>query len=203
MDQVREEKSSSFKTIVIRASNGDHGAFQHLVGQFQNDIFRLVFFRIHSEMDAQDITQDVFMAAVKKIHQLQSPDQFKNWLYRIAVNKVNDYLRRKKFAALFSPFLSSAAEAPANPMAHENEYPGPEAGLLKNAFWKNVRALTASLSLMEKEVFLLRFFDQQEISEIAAILGKGESTVKTHLYRAIKKLKNNPEKAILLEKGCL
>lgn len=197
-----EGQSQSFESIVIRASKGDHDAFQHLVGQFQDAIFRMVFFRIHSEMDAQDITQEVFMAAVKNINRLKSPDQFKNWLYRIAVNRVTDYMRKKKFAAIFSPFSVSETRTSSDDVPHSNENQWPETPLFKKEFWKNVRTLTASLSSMEKEVFVLRFFDQQELSEIAAILDKGESTVKTHLYRAIKKIKNNPEKAILLEKGC-
>ena len=46
------------------------------------------------------------------------------------------------------------------------------------------------LSRMEREVFLLRFFDQLSLKEITDALGKNESTIKTHLYRALKKIKS-------------
>ncbi len=57
------------------------------------------------------------------------------------------------------------------------------------------------LSAMEQEVFMLRFFDHLGIREIARALEKGESTVKTHLYRALSKLRKNSAAATLMEGG--
>ena len=51
---------------------------------------------------------------------------------------------------------------------------------------------------MEREVFLLRFFDHLSIKEIAGVLKKNESTVKTHLYRALAKFKKEPAMRKLL-----
>jgi RNA polymerase sigma-70 factor (ECF subfamily) len=50
------------------------------------------------------------------------------------------------------------------------------------------------LAKMEREVFLLRFFDELSINEISRTLGRGESTVKTHLYRALRKVRDRAEK---------
>jgi RNA polymerase sigma-70 factor (ECF subfamily) len=50
--------------------------------------------------------------------------------------------------------------------------------------------MLTALSRMEKEVFLLRFFDQLTITEMSAALKKNESTIKTHLYRALRKVKS-------------
>ena len=51
--------------------------------------------------------------------------------------------------------------------------------------------MLGQLSKMEQEVFLLRFLDELGIKEIAEVLHKSESTVKTHLYRALGKFKND------------
>ena len=53
--------------------------------------------------------------------------------------------------------------------------------------------MLAKLSVMEREVFTLRYMDHRNISEIASILEKNESTIKTHLYRALNKVKAHSE----------
>jgi RNA polymerase sigma-70 factor (ECF subfamily) len=71
--------------------------------------------------------------------------------------------------------------------------------LLQWEFWRLVRAFADRLSRWEREVFYLRFFDQLGIREIALVLGRSESAVKTHLYRAIKKFKGDSELVDFLE----
>jgi RNA polymerase sigma-70 factor (ECF subfamily) len=61
--------------------------------------------------------------------------------------------------------------------------------VLKAEFWHQINLILRKLSRMEKEVFVLRFFDHLSISEIAGALKKSESTIKTHLYRALAKFK--------------
>jgi RNA polymerase sigma-70 factor (ECF subfamily) len=56
-------------------------------------------------------------------------------------------------------------------------------------FWLQVKKLLHELSVSEREVFTMRFMDQLKIGEIANILNKNESTIKTHLYRALRKIK--------------
>ena len=63
----------------------------------------------------------------------------------------------------------------------------------KKTFWKQVRSMLAKLSTMEREVFTLRFMDHRNINEIASILMRNESTVKTHLYRALDKVRAHSE----------
>ena len=67
--------------------------------------------------------------------------------------------------------------------------PVAEDSLAQKDFWRQIGRLLAGLSAMEKEVFLLRFFDQLTLKEMSATLHKSESTIKTHLYRALRKLK--------------
>ena len=74
---------------------------------------------------------------------------------------------------------------------------------MRQEFWEQVRSFTGKLGRWEREVFLLRFLDQLGIREIAQVLHKSESAVKTHLYRALGKFKGNPEIVRLLEAKCL
>ncbi len=63
--------------------------------------------------------------------------------------------------------------------------------IAKKKFWEQVRSLLDKLSTMEREVFTLRFMDHRNINEIADIMDKSESTVKTHLYRALNKVRKD------------
>ena len=138
-------------------------------------------------MDAEDLCQDVFMKAFKSVGGLKSPGVFRSWLYRIAVNRVKDYYRKKQFRSLFK-FSSTDEEAFQEPPEMAVAPEGDKA-VQREDFWRQVRQLTQVLSQSEREVFMLRFFDELSIKEIGATLKKNESTVKTHLYRALNKVK--------------
>jgi len=173
--------------LVEKARKGDRTAFHRLVDQFQPEIYRMIFYRTHSRMDAEDLTQDVMLKAFRNITRLKSPEVFRSWLYRIAVNRVKDYYRRKKFRSLFG-FVSMDQEG-----FHETDElamaPEAEGGISKKDFWQQIGRMLSRLSAVEKEVFLLRFFDQLTIKEMSAALHKSESTIKTHLYRALRKFR--------------
>jgi RNA polymerase sigma-70 factor (ECF subfamily) len=138
-------------------------------------------------MDAEDLTQDVFVRAYRSISRLRKPQRFRSWLYTIAVNRVNDYLRKKRVRSIFK----SADEGPEVQPEADDRRENPEAleQVLKEDFWRQVGRIAKRLSKMEREVFMLRFMDDLNIAEIAKILKKSESTVKTHLYRALAKFK--------------
>jgi RNA polymerase sigma-70 factor (ECF subfamily) len=138
-------------------------------------------------MDAEDLTQDVFIRAFRSISRLREPDRFRSWLFRIAVNRVNDYLRKKRVRSIFK---SSDENPEIEPQATQSqEQPEALEQVLKEDFWRQVGRIAKKLSKMEREVFMLRFLDNLNIKEIAQILKKSESTVKTHLYRALTKFK--------------
>ncbi|MBW2436969.1 MAG: RNA polymerase sigma factor [Desulfobacterales bacterium] len=173
--------------LVEIARDGNRAAFDQLIDRYQGDIYRMIFYRIRRQMDAEDLTQDVFIRAYRSIAQLREPGRFRSWLYTIAVNRVNDYLRKKKVRSIFK---SSDEGHEVQPESEEHR-DKPEAleQVLKEDFWRQVGRIAKKLSKMEREVFLLRFMDDLNIVEIAQILKKSESTVKTHLYRALAKFK--------------
>lgn len=186
---TEDDKNMSLKIAVLaeKAREGNRGSFQELMSMFQEDIYRLAYYRTFSQMDAEDITQEVFVQAYRKMKSLQDPQRFRAWLYSIAVNRCNDFLRKRKYLSLLQ--IRSARE-------HEFEEPDEMNNnytdkIAKKRFWEQVRSLLGKLSAMEREVFTLRFMDHRNINEIAAILGKNESTIKTHLYRALNKVRED------------
>lgn len=148
----------------------------------------MIYYRTRSQMDAEDITQDVMLQAYKHIKRLKSAEVFRSWLYRIAVNRVRDYYRKKQFRSLFG--VVSVDEESFHEPAELTVAPEVESGISRKEFWIQIEKMLTCLSRMEKEVFLLRFLDQLSIKEMGAALKKNESTIKTHLYRALRKVKD-------------
>ncbi len=173
--------------LVEKARDGNRLAFDQLIDRYQGDIYRMIFYRLRKQMDAEDLTQDVFIRAYRSIARLREPERFRSWLYTIAVNRVNDYLRKKRVRSIFK----SSDEGPEILPEADQLREKPEAleQVLKEDFWRQVTRIAEKLSKMEREVFMLRFMDDLNIAEIAQVLKKSESTVKTHLYRALAKFK--------------
>jgi RNA polymerase sigma-70 factor (ECF subfamily) len=184
---------------VKEARAGSRTAFERLVDLFQQDIFRMVFYRTRSTMDAEDLTQDIFMQAFKNLSGLRAVDRFRSWLFSIALNRVRDFNRKKRFRALFGAFDDS--DKVAQSYAEINDHPEALDNLMMRDFWKQIGLLLDKLSRMEREVFLLRFTDHLTIKEISQVLAKSESTVKTHLYRALRKFKREYSLLQLLREG--
>ncbi|MEJ2454880.1 MAG: RNA polymerase sigma factor [Candidatus Thiodiazotropha sp.] len=177
---------------LIRAARyGDREAFHRLVDRHREALFRLVVVRIRSRMDAEDIVQEVFFKAWTGLRGLKTETAFRSWLYQIALNKVRDHYRRLKVRAIFG----SLEEIPEHDLPEAAQTPaGGDARVSRKRFWNDFYRMLDGLAKMEREVFLLRFFDELSINEISRTLGRGESTVKTHLYRALRKVRDRAER---------
>ncbi len=180
-------QSGELVNWVNNAKSGNRQAFEQLVTLFHEQVFRMVFYRTRSRMDAEDLTQEIFMKAFSGLNRLKEADKFKSWLFRIAANRVNDFHRRKKFQQMVDIFrdedleMAEKPEADARPDALED--------IMKRQFWDEVNSLLNRLSRMERKVFMFRFLDHLSIREISEVMKRNESTVKTFLYRALQKFR--------------
>jgi len=180
---LKKDRVQSIFNLVESARSGDRVCMEKLVGLFHKEIFQMVYFRTGSHMDAEDLTQEIFIKMSRGLFQLKDPGLFKVWLYRIAINRVRDFHRKKRllsFLALTRTLEdtepSGGSDSPLN-------------RVMEQEFRSQLDHLIRKMSLSEREILTLRFVDELGIREIAEILKKSESTVKTHLYRALKKFK--------------
>ncbi len=189
---------SDVALIVEKAREGHRGSFEKLVEISQEEIFRMIYYRTRSHVDAEDLTQEVYLRAFKNIYRLKNGDRFRSWLFGIAVNCVHDFHRKKRFLSLFQAFSGEDSQE-----EHNNEK-GPDTPpdhLMNKEFWQHVKNMSTRFSSMEREVFFLRFMDHLSIKEISQALNKNESTVKTYLYRSLRKFKDNDELVEMLQGG--
>jgi RNA polymerase sigma-70 factor (ECF subfamily) len=182
--------SAQLVSLVNQAREGNRSALAQLADRFHEDIFRMVFYRIRSRVDAEDITQDVFLKAFQKISSVKDAAKFRGWLFSIALNRIRDVQRKKRFRSLFKMEDENIESHPTEKT--DSDQPEALELVMRKDFWRQIGLILKKLPNMEREVFLLRFFDHLGINEIAGVLKKNESTVKTHLYRALAKFKKEP-----------
>lgn len=176
-------------TWIKQAKTGSRKAFERLTDRYYGDIFRMIYYRTHNRMDAEDLAQEVFLKAYKGLDSLSDENRFRGWLFRIAVNRLRDFHRRKKFLYLFKSFPNDDVDETLDVQSPNDS--DPLEALIQKRFRHESETFLSRLSRMEKDVFVLRFMDQLRIGEIAIALNKGESTIKTHLYRALSKFKKD------------
>lgn len=177
------------RALVEAAAGGRRDAFGRLVERYRERLFRMICYRVRSPGDAEDILQDVFVQALRNLWRLKDPDRFQSWIYTIAANRIKDHYRRGRWRALFvggAAEETGGAESAADPAGQDTLD-----AMARKDFWRRLEPFMKQLSPKEREVFLLRFMDDLDIKEIADVVHTSESTVKTHLYRALEKFKGN------------
>ena len=161
--------------IVQQAVDGNQGAFTQLYNIYFDRIYRYMYVRIRRQDEAQDLTQEVFIKALKAIESYKiGKTPFAAWLFRIAHNQIIDHVRKYK-----KGMEISLDEAPPSVGAED-----PVAMVEKNFEVAELKAAMMGLSPAQQEVISLRFIAELPIADVARILGKSEGTVKALQFNA-------------------
>ena len=168
----------SERRIIDRAKK-DIRKFDFLYRKYFPKINSFVFHRvIEDDQIRNEIISNVFFKAMNKLHLFRFLDSrkssFSAWLYRIAVNEINQFYRnRKRNAKIKNEYLINQV-----PVA--KSYPD----------FEIVRKRMKILSIEEQNLVVLRFFEKMKYKEIAEILKKKENAVKVRMHRIINKLRD-------------
>jgi RNA polymerase sigma-70 factor (ECF subfamily) len=174
--------------LVQRARSGDESAFQALVERHSRPLFRLAYRMTGNDHDAEDVVQDAFVKAWRRLGQFEDRANFGSWLYRIAANSAYDTLRAR--ARHERRFESAAGEDEHDPMSEaKSEMPSPERLVLSGEMQRRVSRAMARLSERERAAFVLRHFEEWSTKEIGAALGLDEGAAKHSVFRAVRKLR--------------
>lgn len=173
--------------LAQKAGRGDRAAFDKLVDLFWPDIYRMVYFRAKNPMDAEDLAQEVFLKAYASLERLRRPESFRSWLFSIALNLVRDFHRKGRGLNLLKSLNAGQDDYTPEPVDQDSE--SALDGVLRHEFWREIKSFTKELPEKEREVFTLRFLDQLSIKEIAQIMDRAEGSIKSHLFRAVAKLR--------------
>lgn len=171
------------RTLVLAAQAGDGEAFAALVRSRQSLVAAVVASRVKERSDVEDLVQEVFIRAWKRLDGLQDPERFGGWLARIAVNASLDYRRRKKVRPVVTSLDADDAPQPAGD--------GPAEDHELVVFEEHGRVMEAleSLDPRSRRAVLLRFHEGLPVKEVAARLGDSPPAVAMRLTRALRALR--------------
>jgi RNA polymerase sigma-70 factor (ECF subfamily) len=155
-----------------------------LVAQYWPRVLRYVSFSINDADLAQSITQDCFLKAYRGRASFRGECAVSTWLISIANNLIRDQVRLKKFQFWRKANATAMNVSELEPFLRAPNS-SPELRLIEGERVEQVRDAIENLSVNQRKVFLLRFFEGLNIEEIADSLGMPENTVKTHLHRGI------------------
>ena len=170
--------------LVERARAGDTDAFRELVDRHSRTMFKTAYRLTGNEADADDLVQEAFLRAYRKLDRFDGRSQFSTWLYRITVNCGMDLMRKKSRRSARAAMdegvvLDSVA----------TEDPRPDRLALSGEIGRAVESVLRTLSLMERTAFVLRHFEGRSIAEIGGLLGARSGATKHAIFRAVKKLR--------------
>jgi RNA polymerase sigma-70 factor (ECF subfamily) len=162
--------------------------FESLVRQHRPRIFRFLLASLRDPETAENLTQDCFVRAFKARDQFRGGSRVGTWLMHIAANLVRDHeasSRLKFWRRKLRPDLDPNDISDWIP----DQQKSPEAMALAKEQVEAIWSAAASLSERQRTVFLLRFVEDMDLLEIAAVTGMKEGTVKTHLFRAVQSVR--------------
>lgn len=179
---------------IIKLRNGEHAEvkkFSHLVVEWT---YNLVYNYVLNKEDAEEITQDVMIAALTSLDNFNGRSKLQTWVYSIAINKSKDYLkyksRKKRSAKVISIDIINENRHSYEPV--ELVHPGIqlESKEQLKALYYGINSLPEN----QKNVLIMMKFDQKSQAEVAEILGVSVKAVESLMSRAKKNLKSCIEK---------
>ncbi len=162
------------KRLIRRAQKGDADSYAQLFAKYEADLYRMAYVYSGRREDALDLVQEVAYRSFKYIHSLKDPRYVKTWLVRILINCANDFYKKR----------------PDTKEYEDDAFIEDEQVDVKVTLEAAMKYLTVD----EKNIILLKYYEDWTVQQIADVLDMKLGTVKTILYRALRKLRDALEK---------
>ncbi|NGZ77108.1 RNA polymerase sigma factor [Saccharibacillus alkalitolerans] len=163
--------------LLRRIAAGDKQRYAEIVDRYKGKVYGLLRGMGANHQDAQDLAQETFIRAYRKLESLREGERFSAWIYSIAVNAMRDFTRRRR------PLYIEDEQVP-EPRSDDT----PEKQVLNLEMRREVHRLLERLPEKYRIVLLLRYTNELSYDEIADITGLSENQVKNRIYRAKKSL---------------
>ena len=182
--------------LIRKILSGDDAAFGILIERHQKSVHTLVWRKIGDYHYAEDIMQEAFLQAYKKLSTLKNPDQFAGWLYVIANRLCIDWMRKQKRIQKQKPAMQSL-EGTRLEEIEESSYThhmSEQRMTERTEYCRDlVQQLLEKLPENERTVVTLYYLDEMPTKEIGKFLGVPVNTIASRLHRARKRLQTDPE----------
>ncbi|MGB9771975.1 MAG: RNA polymerase sigma factor [Candidatus Kapaibacteriota bacterium] len=184
MYQLAIKLQSENEIIEEFAKGNVEQAANEFVRRYKNFVYFVALRYVKNHDDAEDIAQDVFIEALEKLKYFRKESSLKTWLYRIAVNKSKNFLRKQRFVSLI-PFVRRDDED-----ERQMDFPDPTQSnrLERKELEEKLIEAINSLPEKQREVFSLRYFENLSFNEISTMLGTSVGGLKANYFHAVRKI---------------
>jgi len=169
--------------LIQRFKNGELTAFDEIVRKYQKQVYNTAYGYIGNYEDAYDISQEVFIKVYKSLGKLKDNAAFGFWLRRVTLNACTDYVRRQGSETAMEDlsYLSN----------HYHTDNGTSDKLTESGeLGKMISKAIQRLPKKQQKVFVLRHYEGLALKDIAETLNCSLGTVKAHLFRATRRLRD-------------
>ena len=174
--------------LIQKTLSGNGAAFSTLVKKYQKGVHALVWRKVKDFHIAEEITQDTFLQAHRKLASLKNPSQFPGWLYVIADRLCRSWFRKKRLKNIQS--LETTDEETLEKTAYSDYICEQREAAAVECQREIVQRLMAQLPESERTVMVLYYLGEMNCKEISKFLGVSPHTVKSRLRRARERLQN-------------
>ena len=179
MVAARNSMTPEEEQLIKRAKNGDSQAITQLYHAHAQMIYRYIAYRVPTTADAEDITSEVFMRMLEGLPTYEFMSvPFEAWLYRIATHRIADFFRKSSRQKTHIELHETLA----------GDEPMPEESIQKQQEFKRLRHALSYLNEEQQDVLILRFIENKSHEDVARILDKSQSAVRTIQHRALVRL---------------
>ena len=166
--------------LIVRARQGDEAAWETLVREHQQAIFRLAYLLLGDADEAEDVAQEAFIRAFHALARFDATRPVRPWLLSIAANLARN---RRRSLGRYLQALTRAGRVEPEPVAMLGERSAEQ--WEAQTLWQAVRRLSRS----DQEIVYLRYFLDLSEAEVASTLEIAPGTVKSRLHRAMSRLR--------------
>ena len=186
-DKSREAQRAREREIILSILGGDPAAYRQLVETYQGRIYGMVCGMVRDPEEARDVTQDVFIKAYQSLERFRIDSNFYTWIYRIAMHRAIDHLRKKKRRPV-QVYDDEVATHHGGELSPDHARESPDATLQRSRLRAQIQEAISKLSPDHRQVIVLRELEGLSYREIAEILEVPEGTVMSRLFHARRKL---------------
>lgn len=170
--------------LILGLNAKDNVAFRELVEKYQSMVYKACFNLIRQPEDAEDIAQDVFIEVFESISQFRFQSKLSTWLYRIAINKSLNHIRKSKGKTMINS-INFFANNKNNELEIEDKSANNSPYSIDyNERGKVLQEAINSLSENQRIAFTLNKFDELSYQEITEIMNLSLSSVESLIHRA-------------------
>ena len=186
--QSKSVQRDEEQILVHRCRKGDGEAFARLMRLHEKKIFNYAYRMLGSEEEAEDLTQDIFIAAFRGMPRFRGDSKFSTWLYRIAVNQTRNrikYLSRRNFFARKAQREMAGSNQAVDYLdsVADNGH-SPEQWAMTKDLVSRVEECLSQLGHEARQILVLRDVQGFSYEELSEMLSLNLGTVKSRLHRA-------------------